>query len=294
MRQQCCSKITATALAPFGATDADAFTQLAKITGGTVNVGTAAVDFTVATTLNSKLVTSGNVTFTENTTLNAGAVLTTGTNTIATGATLTVGTGAEVISSATLLKFGPGTYTAGGTGGFKFAAGVITALDTDSTLALGTSGIVLKATGAAATATFTAAGQPVVLSGTGNGYITIPGGATAGSLTLGVTAELALGDGVVYLEYATAGGKLAGGDGSKFSGFNASWSTLESSDNSTALNNSTTTGYTGGVALTYVGTNTTAPTLGTGTLQTKDTESNLFAGLNGGGVITKATVIGST
>jgi hypothetical protein len=243
------------------------YTQLAKISGGTVDVGSAVVTPVATTTINTVLTTTGVVTFPIG--------------------SLVVGPGGKILAGS-LLEFGPGTYTAT-TGTFETDGGAIKTSTNSATLALGTSGITLKADASVSTTgTFTAANKVVVFNGTGAGSITIPGDSSAGSLTIGATAELALGDGTVYLGFDTAGGILTvGATGAKISGFVSAGSTIASTGNLTAAISGN---YNSGVALAYSNNPTYASNTVTGGSGAEDA---LFTGLTtNGGAVTKNLAIG--
>jgi hypothetical protein len=126
------------------------------------------------------------------------------------------------------------------------------------------------------------------LSGTGVGSITIPGGSSAGSLTIGANGELALGNGVVCLGFATNGGILTTGIGAKISGFTATGSTLKTSGADLTGSGDISGAYDTGVVLTYANT-----AYATGVLTTSTAgETALFAGkTDTGGAVTKTSSI---
>ncbi|MDR1468347.1 MAG: hypothetical protein LBT00_03535 [Spirochaetaceae bacterium] len=207
--------ITLNGLANLGANAAAQLTQLGKITGGEVAT-TVAVDFTAATTVKTKLTTTGVVTISENTRFNAGASLTNVANVLKDGKKLIVGGGAPVSLGANL-ALGTGVYAAAGDVTLNGTAGSIT------TAATAEKGLTVTADGASTTnyfsltttaasaATFVAtasntAGDPVVFSAAG---ISIPantganagakltagtaGGANKGKITVRGTPDIALG-----------------------------------------------------------------------------------------------------
>jgi hypothetical protein len=213
-------------------------------------------------------------------------------NTIADTKTLVVGPGAKIYASSqsavasAKLIFGEGTYTAGGTGGFKYGNDrLVSNSDNSGILKLGDSGTAtnyLTLGGAtAATNTFTANTGIVALSGKGNGAIIV---SPTGDLALGATAELDLGDGTVAMG---SGGKLTLVNGSKISGFTHADGSLATSAQTgdTFKGTGDFSGYSSGIGFPVSGAGYASNAItATGSYELSGASSN-------GGVLTKASDI---
>jgi fibronectin-binding autotransporter adhesin len=202
-------------------------------------------------------------------------------NTIAGAKSLIVGSNSSV-KAGQYLTFGPGTYTAGT--GFSYGNSVLKAGAENNTLTLGSSGIVLK--GGDGNASFTASVGMVTLNSTAGSIIVSP----EAILTFGV-ADLALGNGVVAVG---EGGQIALVEGSKISGF--SNTALDTATADGDLEGATVKGPVNGGFTTYLGgftvSNSTL-TLGSGTLTGGAGGASYTGKATGGGVLTKASVIGT-
>jgi hypothetical protein len=275
------SKVVASGIAQLGA----AGVNLPKIKGdGTLELTESTVDFVASLLpIGVGLKLTGAPTFSADATITK-PFSASGNRTIGSGVTLTVTSPGEVTgSSSGLVKLGPGTYKAtGGTAVISDAA--ITLATANSKLELGTGGLSLTATGASGI--FTPTAKVVTLNGTGNGSITVPG---AGTLTVGATAELALGDGAVLLGFDSTGGILTTAAGAKISGFERS-ATLKTSGTTLAESGDKLGDYNSGVVFTYANT-----ALGSKILTTTTAESDLFKGATDkGGAVTKNSSITPT
>jgi hypothetical protein len=274
--------LTATA----GVTNAAAGTPVTLTLGGDLTgaLTAAAAGLTLTGT---NVAISGAVTATEGLTVTGTVAFNNSDNIMPTGKSLTVGTGAAV-KAGNFLTFGPGTYIGDGTGSFTYGANVLkSTANNDDALYLGntTTGIKLGGT-VLATNIFTASGATVILSGLGDGSITVP---ASGVLTFGTTADLALGtgDGVVALGNVAGGtgGKLALADvaTSRISGFGAGSTLLGPNwDGSTFKSGN----YSSGLI-----------TTGTGAFGSNAVQGNsgyvITGALPSGGVLTKDSAVGS-
>lgn len=212
--------ITATSLGPFGNLAPAQFAQLAKISGGIIDVGATAFPVSVPTVFNTVITTTGLVTFVADTTLNKGFAIGTAGWIIAAGAKLTVGPYGQVVSTGVnpVLTIGPGEYAAAD-GNFTITTGgAISTATAGATLTIGDTAAPAKLTfkglpNISTTGTFTPA-VGVTLRGDLGAIIVAP---TTGTFTLGATAELNIGSGGVIalgtgsiLGIGASGGVISG------------------------------------------------------------------------------------
>jgi hypothetical protein len=213
------------------------------------------------------LTLAGNLVVAGPTTFNGGDItLGGGANTI--NAKLTIGAG-TIVTTAGGLIFTAGTYT--GTGVTVNAGTITVATATTDQLILGDNAVTeklltLAATGVG-TGTFilTGADANAILSGTGNGAIVVTPTSTSTAdavLTVGATAELKLGDGIIALGYGPgsyAGTLALTASGAKLSGFTFNGTTLQINTDEVYQPSFTTNPgesvlgnyYTGGIAITH-------------------------------------------
>jgi hypothetical protein len=214
--------IEAASLGPFGDTVAKQLAQLAKISGGTVDLTAAPLTVSVPTVFNTIIATTGDVTFAADTTLNRG-MAGTGKYIIKAGAKFTVGqTGQINVATSPVLTIGPGVYAVAG-GDFEIASsGIISSTINGAALTIGDAAepakLTLKANGTSG-GTFTPATAATILNGAIGGLVV----SATGGLTLGANAEIIIGTGGT-IGFAS-GGKITLAAGSLISGFSSESST---------------------------------------------------------------------
>jgi hypothetical protein len=280
--------IEAATLGPFGITSTNQLAQLAKINGGTVDVGTTALIIDRPTVLDTIIATTGDVTFAAETTLNRGmAVATTGTYIIKSGAKFTVGQYGQISMPTTpVLTIGPGVYAAAG-GDFVIDSddGVISSATTGATLTIGDAAepakLTLKANGTT-NGTFTPTTAATTLNGAIGGLVV----SDTGDLALGANAEIIIGTGGTIGFEETASITLA--IGASISGFSSETATITTPANGDNFKAAAADvgkpweGFTAGLTITG-----TLPTYTNHAI--KATAANTIAGASPGGILTQAS-----